>query len=64
MAPARAGESSRTQNLLQLHDGTICPHPLMDRMLFAGMTSLEDLGILVVIIVLSHIEALCCARSP
>ena len=50
------GSDVRTKNLLMLHDGGVCPHPLMDRMVLARMPHIEVLRILVVLGV-GHDEA-------
>ncbi len=44
----------RTQDLLQLHNSTIRPHPLVHGMILAGVSGIEDFGILIVLSTVSH----------
>ena len=43
--------NERTENLLQLHDGGIGPHPLMHGVLLARVAGIEELGILIIVVV-------------
>ena len=58
---AGCGGSGRTQDLLQFHDCRIRSQPLMHGMILAGVTGIEKLSILVVVVV-CHNERKC--RAP
>ena len=57
-------EIGRTQDLLELHDGAIRSHPLVHSVVFTRVPGIKVLGILVVLGIVSHVEALRGARSP